>query len=127
MMSGGMGAGTVLPGFAKGTNGAVESLKSLGSNAIDSVKNAGNKVKDIASSAWDFATDPVAGVNKLMAKYNKLPNNSPMANMAGGMFKYFGKGAGDWLKEKLADVFMTSDGGGEGGGMFLLTLVHHLE
>ncbi|EGK2525008.1 peptidoglycan DD-metalloendopeptidase family protein [Listeria monocytogenes] len=118
MMSGGMGAGTVLPGFAKGTNGAVESLKSLGSNAIDSVKNAGNKVKDIASSAWDFATDPVAGVNKLMAKYNKLPNNSPMANMAGGMFKYFGKGAGDWLKEKLADVFMTSDGGGEGGGMF---------
>ncbi|AQP59455.1 peptidoglycan DD-metalloendopeptidase family protein [Listeria monocytogenes] len=118
MMSGGMGAGTVLPGFAKGTNGAVESLKSLGSNAIDSVKNAGNKVKDVASSAWDFATDPVAGVNKLMAKYNKLPNNSPMANMAGGMFKYFGKGAGDWLKEKLADVFMTSDGGGEGGGMF---------
>ncbi|EAD8030871.1 phage tail tape measure protein [Listeria monocytogenes] len=115
MMSGGMGAGTVLPGFAKGTNGAVESLKSLGSNAIDSVKNAGNKVKDIASSAWDFATDPVAGVNKLMAKYNKLPNNSPMANMAGGMFKYFGKGAGDWLKEKLADVFMTSDGGGKGG------------
>ncbi|EAG5667169.1 phage tail tape measure protein [Listeria monocytogenes] len=118
MMSGGMGAGTVLPGFAKGTNGAVESLKSLGSNAIDSVKNAGNKVKDVASSAWDFATDPVAGVNKLMAKYNKLPNNSPMANIAGGMFKYFGKGAGDWLKEKLADVFMTSDGGGEGGGMF---------
>ncbi|EKZ4333570.1 peptidoglycan DD-metalloendopeptidase family protein [Listeria monocytogenes] len=118
MMSGGMGAGTVLPGFAKGTNGAVESLKSLGSNAIDSVKNAGNKVKDVASSAWDFATDPVAGVNKLMTKYNKLPNNSPMANMAGGMFKYFGKGAGDWLKEKLADVFMTSDGGGEGGGMF---------
>ncbi|EAD3304476.1 phage tail tape measure protein [Listeria monocytogenes] len=118
MMSGGMGAGTFLPGFAKGTNGAVESLKSLGSNAIDSVKNAGNKVKDVASSAWDFATDPVAGVNKLMAKYNKLPNNSPMANMAGGMFKYFGKGAGDWLKEKLADVFMTSDGGGEGGGMF---------
>ncbi|EPT8901095.1 peptidoglycan DD-metalloendopeptidase family protein [Listeria monocytogenes] len=118
MMSGGMGAGTVLPGFAKGTNGAVESLKNLGSNAIDSVKNVGNKVKDAASSAWDFATDPVAGVNKLMAKYNKLPNNSPMANMAGGMFKYFGKGAGDWLKEKLADVFMTSDGGGEGGGMF---------
>ncbi|EAC5696678.1 phage tail tape measure protein [Listeria monocytogenes] len=116
MMSGGMGAGTVLPGFAKGTNGAVESLKSLGSNAIDSVKNAGNKVKDIASSAWDFATDPVAGVNKLMAKYNKLPNNSPMANMAGGMFKYFGKGAGDWLKEKLADVFMTSDGGGSFNG-----------
>ncbi|EAE8300753.1 phage tail tape measure protein [Listeria monocytogenes] len=118
MMSGGMGAGTVLPGFAKGTNGAVESLKNLGSNAIDSVKNAGNKVKDVASSAWDFATDPVAGVNKLMAKYNKLPNNSPMANMAGGMFKYFGKGAGEWLKEKLADVFMTSDGVGEGGGMF---------
>ncbi|MBC6156629.1 peptidoglycan DD-metalloendopeptidase family protein [Listeria welshimeri] len=118
MMSGGMGAGTVLPGFAKGTNGAVESLKNLGSNAIDSVKNAGNKVKDVASSAWDFATDPVAGVNKLMAKYNKLPNNSPMANMAGGMFKYFGKGAGEWLKEKLADVFMTSDGTGEGGGMF---------
>ncbi|EEO6207636.1 peptidoglycan DD-metalloendopeptidase family protein [Listeria monocytogenes] len=118
MMSGGMGAGTVLPGFAKGTKGAVQSLKNLGSNAIDSVKNVGNKVKDAASSAWDFATDPVAGVNKLMAKYNKLPNNSAMANMAGGMFKYFGKGAGDWLKEKLADVFMTSDGGGEGGGMF---------
>ncbi|MBM5675612.1 peptidoglycan DD-metalloendopeptidase family protein [Listeria seeligeri] len=117
MMSGGMGAGTVLPGFAKGTKGAAESLKNIGTNAIDTVKGVGNKVQDAASSAWDFAMDPAAGVSKLMAKYNKLPTNSPMANMAGGMFKYFGKGAGEWLKEKLADVF-TTDGGGEGGGMF---------
>ncbi|QDA74637.1 phage tail tape measure protein [Listeria seeligeri] len=118
MMAGGMGAGTVLPGFAKGTKGAVESLKDLGSNAIDAVKSTGKKVQATASAAWDFATDPAAGVSKLMKKYNKLPTNSPISNMAGGMFKYFGKGATNWLKEKLADVFMTSDSGGEGGGMF---------
>ncbi|MBC1722246.1 peptidoglycan DD-metalloendopeptidase family protein [Listeria seeligeri] len=118
MMAGGMGAGTVLPGFAKGTKGAVESLKDLGLNAIDAVKSTGKKVQATASAAWDFATDPATGVSRLMKKYNKLPTNSPISNMAGGMFKYFGKGATNWLKEKLADVFMTSDSGGEGGGMF---------
>lgn len=97
MMSGGLGAGIVLPGFSKGNTSFADAAKDFAVSAVD-------KVKDVGSAAFQFATNPVAGIKKLLAKRSGLDNHSGAGKMANGVVDYFGNKAGSWLKNKLSDV-----------------------
>lgn len=112
MMSGGMGAGTVLPGFAKGTS----SISDIASNAIDTVKSVSGKVADGASAMWDWVSDPVGKVKSLLDKQGISGSGSNIQGIAGGMFNHFGKGLTKFAKSKLEDAGFGGDVAGPSGG-----------
>lgn len=111
MMAGGMGAGTVLPGFAKGTS----SISDIASNAIDTVKSVGGKVADGASAMWDWVSDPVGKVKSLLDKQGISSSGSNIQGIAGGMFNHFGKGLTKFAKSKLEDAGFGGDVAGSSG------------
>ena len=120
VMSGGLGNGTVLPGFAKGTSGigdfvsnAVEGTKNLGSKAIESAKNIGGKAMDLASGAWDWVSNPAEKLKELIEKHNPFSENSPnnMIKVGAGAIKTLGGGAKDWVTEKVSGLFNFSGTG----------------
>ncbi|PCZ07321.1 phage tail tape measure protein [Listeria monocytogenes] len=112
MMTGGMGAGTVLPGFAKGTS----SISDIASNAIDTVKSISGKVADGASAMWDWVSDPVGKVKSLLDKQGISGSGSNIQGIAGGMFNHFGKGLTKFAKSKLEDAGFGGDVAGPSGG-----------
>ncbi|EMK3136759.1 phage tail tape measure protein [Listeria monocytogenes] len=111
MMAGGMGAGTVLPGFAKGTS----SISDIASNAIDTVKSVSGKVADGASAMWDWVSDPVGKVKSLLDKQGISSSGSNIQGIAGGMFNHFGKGLTKFAKSKLEDAGFGGDVAGSSG------------
>ncbi|EAE3064581.1 phage tail tape measure protein [Listeria monocytogenes] len=111
MMAGGMGAGTVLPGFAKGTS----SISDIASNAIDTVKSVSGKVADGASAMWDWVSDPVGKVKSLLDKQGISGSGSNIQGIAGGMFNHFGKGLTKFAKSKLEDAGFGGDVAGPSG------------
>lgn len=111
-MTGGMGAGTVLPGFAKGTS----SISDIASNAIDTVKSVSGKVADGASAMWDWVSDPVGKVKSLLDKQGISGSGSNIQGIAGGMFNHFGKGLTKFAKSKLEDAGFGGDVAGPSGG-----------
>lgn len=100
MLSGGLGAGRVLPGFAKGTS----SLADFATGALDKVKNVGGKIADGASAMWDWVSNPVEKVKGLLNKYNPFSGGDGVEGLGSGIFKHFGKGVTNYAKEKLADA-----------------------
>ncbi|MBC1307890.1 lytic transglycosylase domain-containing protein [Listeria booriae] len=100
MLSGGLGAGRVLPGFAKGTS----SLADFATGALDRVKDVGGKIADGASAMWDWVSNPVEKVKGLLNKYNPFSSGDGVEGLGSGIFKYFGKGVTNYAKEKLADA-----------------------
>ncbi|HGI6550934.1 peptidoglycan DD-metalloendopeptidase family protein [Listeria monocytogenes] len=111
MMAGGMGAGMVLPGFAKGTS----SISDIASNAIDTVKSVSGKVADGASAMWDWVSDPVGKVKSLLDKQGISGSGSNIQGIAGGMFNHFGKGLTKFAKNKLEDAGFGGDVAGPSG------------
>ncbi|CWU07405.1 peptidoglycan DD-metalloendopeptidase family protein [Listeria monocytogenes] len=111
MMAGGMGAGTVLPGFAKGTS----SISDIASNAIDTVKSVSGKVADGASAMWDWVSDPVGKVKSLLDKQGISGSGSNIQGIASGMFNHFGKGLTKFAKSKLEDAGFGGDVAGPSG------------
>ncbi|MBA3926536.1 phage tail tape measure protein [Listeria rustica] len=100
MLSGGLGAGRVLPGFAKGTS----SLADFATGALDKVKDVGGKIADGASAMWDWVSNPVEKVKGLLNKYNPFSGGDGVEGLGNGIFKHFGKGVTNYAKEKLADA-----------------------
>ncbi|MFL2133005.1 transglycosylase SLT domain-containing protein [Desemzia sp. FAM 23990] len=131
LMSGGLGAGSVLPGFDRGNTslgGMVSSgmakvksvasnlwgnTKEFASNAWDGAKNIGGKVADIASGAWDWVSDPAGKLKELVAKHNpfSLGSNNTMELTGAGFIKTAADGAKDWVTEKVAGLFNFSGTG----------------
>ncbi|HBI2045884.1 TPA: peptidoglycan DD-metalloendopeptidase family protein [Enterococcus faecalis] len=140
VLNGGMGQGTVLPGFHKGKgNGlsdfvdsakdfganTVDKLKDFGSNAVDKAKEVGTKAiektKDIAETAKDWLSDPIGKVTGLFNKHNTYKKGKNIQGLGHGVMNKLKDTSAEWVKNKLEafKVFFDSeDGGAFGSGAF---------
>jgi len=140
VLNGGMGQGTVLPGFHKGKgNGlsdfvdsakdfganAVDKLKDFGSNAVDKAKEIGTKAiektKDIAETAKDWLLDPVGKVTSLFKKHNTYKKGNNIHGLGYGVMNKLKDSSVEWVKNKLEafkGFFDSEDGGAFGSGAF---------
>ncbi|HAP4465431.1 TPA: peptidoglycan DD-metalloendopeptidase family protein, partial [Enterococcus faecalis] len=140
VLNGGMGQGTVLPGFHKGKgNGlsdfvdsakdfganAVDKLKDFGSNAVDKAKEIGTKAiektKDIAETAKDWLLDPVGKVTSLFKKHNTYKKGNNIQGLGYGVMNKLKDSSVEWVKNKLEafkGFFDSEDGGTFGSGAF---------
>ncbi|EPC2268992.1 peptidoglycan DD-metalloendopeptidase family protein [Listeria innocua] len=112
MMAGGMGAGKILPGFAKGNS----TIGDFVSASVDKVQAAGGAIRDGASAMWDWMSDPVGKVKDLIAKNNTFSGECIQA-LGGGIVKYFGNGVTNYVKDKIGS-YMSSGLGPSTGGTF---------
>ncbi|MBC1888036.1 peptidoglycan DD-metalloendopeptidase family protein [Listeria booriae] len=107
MMAGGLGAGKILPGFAKGNVTPWQAATDLGSNIVD-------KVKDIKDSVWDWVSDPVGNVTSLISKYAKF-GGGIVNGLGSGLFSKFGSATVDYVKEKIGSLMSSGLGPATGG------------
>ncbi|EFQ8039909.1 peptidoglycan DD-metalloendopeptidase family protein [Listeria monocytogenes] len=114
IMAGGMGAGKILPGFAKGNS----TIGDFVSASVDKVQAAGGAIRDGASAMWDWMSDPVGKVKDLIAKNNTF-NGEGIQALGGGIVKYFGNGVTNYVKDKIGSYMSSSSGlGPSTGGTF---------
>lgn len=140
VLNGGMGQGTVLPGFHKGKgNGlsdfvdsakdfganTVDKLKDFGSNAVDKAKEVGTKAiektKDIAETAKDWLSDPIGKVTGLFNKHNTYKKGKNIQGLGHGVMNKLKDTSAEWVKNKLEafkGFFDSEDGGAFGSGAF---------
>ncbi|WP_420720609.1 peptidoglycan DD-metalloendopeptidase family protein [Enterococcus faecalis] len=140
VLNGGMGQGTVLPGFHKGKgNGlsdfvdsakdfganTVDKIKDFGSNAVDKAKEVGTKAiektKDIAETAKDWLSDPIGKVTGLFNKHNTYKKGKNIQGLGHGVMNKLKDTSAEWVKNKLEDFkgfFDSEDGGAFGSGAF---------
>ena len=140
VLNGGMGQGTVLPGFHKGKgNGlsdfvdsakdfganAVDKIKDFGSNAVDKAKEVGTKAiektKDIAETAKDWLSDPIGKVTGLFNKHNTYKKGKNIQGLGHGVMNKLKDTSAEWVKNKLEafkGFFDSEDGGSFGSGAF---------
>lgn len=140
VLNGGMGQGTVLPGFHKGKgNGlsdfvdsakdfganTVDKLKDFGSNAVDKAKEVGTKAiektKDIAETAKDWLSDPIGKVTGLFNKHNTYKKGKNIQGLGHGVMNKLKDTSSEWVKNKLEafkGFFDSEDGGAFGSGAF---------
>ncbi|EOK05397.1 peptidoglycan DD-metalloendopeptidase family protein [Enterococcus faecalis] len=140
VLNGGMGQGTVLPGFHKGKgNGlsdfvdsakdfganTVDKLKDFGSNAVDKAKEVGTKAiektKDIAETAKDWLSDPIGKVTGLFNKHNTYKKGKNIQGLGHGVMNKLKDTSSEWVKNKLETFkgfFDSEDGGAFGSGAF---------
>ncbi|OSH11017.1 peptidoglycan endopeptidase EnpA [Enterococcus faecalis] len=140
VLNGGMGQGTVLPGFHKGKgNGlsdfvdsakdfganTVDKLKDFGSNAVDKAKEVGTKAiektKDIAETAKDWLSDPIGKVTGLFNKHNTYKKGKNIQGLGHGVMNKLKDTSAEWVKNKLEafkGFFDSEDGGSFGSGAF---------
>ncbi|MCO4101774.1 peptidoglycan endopeptidase EnpA [Enterococcus faecalis] len=140
VLNGGMGQGTVLPGFHKGKgNGlsdfvdsakdfganTVDKIKDFGSNAVDKAKEVGTKAiektKDIAETAKDWLSDPIGKVTGLFNKHNTYKKGKNIQGLGHGVMNKLKDTSAEWVKSKLEafkGFFDSEDGGAFGSGAF---------
>ncbi|HEM8450958.1 TPA: peptidoglycan endopeptidase EnpA [Enterococcus faecalis] len=140
VLNGGMGQGTVLPGFHKGKgNGlsdfvdsakdfganTVDKIKDFGSNAVDKAKEVGTKAiektKDIAETAKDWLSDPIGKVTGLFNKHNTYKKGKNIQGLGHGVMNKLKDTSAEWVKNKLEafkGFFDSEDGGAFGSGAF---------
>ncbi|EIB6802341.1 peptidoglycan endopeptidase EnpA [Enterococcus faecalis] len=140
VLNGGMGQGTVLPGFHKGKgNGlsdfvdsakdfganTVDKIKDFGSNAVDKAKEVGTKAiektKDIAETAKDWLSDPIGKVTGLFNKHNTYKKGKNIQGLGHGVMNKLKDTSSEWVKNKLEafkGFFDSEDGGAFGSGAF---------
>lgn len=116
MMSGGLGAGTVLPGFAKGNTSIGDAVKNVAGKAVDKVKDVGSSIAGGFEAAWDFVSNPAASVKKLLSNRAGLSGNFGAAQLANGTIDYFGTQTTKWLKNKFSDLSAIGGPAGPAGG-----------
>ncbi|MBC1935176.1 peptidoglycan DD-metalloendopeptidase family protein [Listeria grandensis] len=112
VLSGGLGAGKVLPGFAKGNS----KIGDFVSASVEKVQAAGGAIRDGASTMWDWMSDPVSKVKALITKNNPFGGDGVQA-LGSGIFKHFGTGVMDYVKNKIGD-YMSAGLGPSSGGTF---------
>lgn len=140
VLNGGMGQGTVLPGFHKGKgNGlsdfvdsakdfganTVDKIKDFGSNAVDKAKEVGTKAiektKDIAETAKDWLSDPIGKVTGLFNKHNTYKKGKNIQGLGHGVMNKLKDTSAEWVKNKLEafkGFFDSEDGVSFGSGAF---------
>lgn len=117
LMSGGLGAGKVLPGFSEGNtdsnsfiSNAWETTKNVASNVWEGAKNIGSKIADGAQAAWEWVKDPAGSLKALVDKLNPFngSSNNPMELTGAGFIKTAASSAKDWVAKKLGSLFAFS-------------------
>lgn len=117
LMSGGLGAGKVLPGFSEGNtdsksfiSNAWETTKNVASNVWEGAKNIGSKIADGAQAAWEWVKDPAGSLKALVDKLNPFngSSNNPMELTGAGFIKTAASSAKDWVAQKLGSLFAFS-------------------
>ncbi|WP_239256689.1 phage tail tape measure protein [Listeria ilorinensis] len=106
MVSGGLGMGTVLPGFAKGNTSLVDTAKNVIGGAVD-------KAKDIASSAFEWISDPIGKATKAFSKRTGLSGQGKSSALANGMIDFTADKAGEWLEKQFSTVSVAGPAGGD--------------
>ncbi|MBC2077685.1 peptidoglycan DD-metalloendopeptidase family protein [Listeria booriae] len=112
VLSGGLGAGKILPGFAKGNS----TIGDFVSASVEKVQAAGGAIRDGASAMWDWMSDPVGKAKALITKNNPFGGDGVQA-LGGGIFKHFGTGVMDYVKNKIGE-YMNAGLGPSSGGTF---------
>lgn len=111
VLSGGMGSGEVLPGFASGKGND----KGIIEKATDFISSGVDKAKDVASNAIEWLSDPIGNIANYVNEINPFKNTGLATDeVGGGLLKKFGSNAADWIKSKADE--MGSFFGGEASG-----------
>lgn len=127
VLNGGMGAGSVLPGFAKGKGtGIIDGAKGWISDKADDVKGVAKNVADASSEMIDSAKtwlgDPIGQVKALVDKHNPFKKKDKTINDIGyGTMDKIKTSGAEWIKNKLAefkDFFAAEDGAAFGAGAY---------
>lgn len=111
VLSGGLGSGATLPGFADGKGND----KSIVEKATDFIGAGIDKAKDIADTAMDWLSDPKGKVKELVDKNNPFKEVANISGLGFGAMKKVGSSAMEWVSNKLAE-FGNFFGGGEAAG-----------
>ncbi|PZL78251.1 hypothetical protein CI088_00335 [Enterococcus plantarum] len=127
VLNGGMGAGSVLPGFAKGKGtGIIDGAKGWLSDKADDVKGVAKNVADASSEMIDSAKtwlgDPIGQVKALVDKHNPFKKKDKTINDIGyGTMDKIKTSGAEWIKNKLAefkDFFAAEEGAAFGAGAY---------
>ena len=114
LLSGGLGNGTVLPGFDRGNtsigefaSNAWSSVKTATSSAWKSAKDIGSNIADTASAAWEWVSDPAGKLKELIAERNpyKMGSDNTVVKAGAGVINTLGNGAKDWVTDKVSGLF----------------------
>ena len=109
LMTGGLGAGQVLPGFNEGNS----SIQSFASNVWEGAKNIGGKIADGTRWAWEWVKDPAGKFTEMLNNINPFNQNSEntMELVGAGGIKTVGAGAKKWIVSKLQGIFSVGSSG----------------
>ena len=120
VLSGGMGSGLVLPGFADGKGGAISEALGV---ATDLAGDAWNKTKEVAGNvvnsakagietAKEWLGDPIGQVKALVDKHNIFKKESKVGGIGFGTLDKIKTSGAEWIKNKLEefkDLFSNAD------------------
>ncbi|MGX7417813.1 peptidase M23 [Carnobacterium gallinarum] len=112
VVSGGLGKGSVLPGFDKGNSGIGEFLGNAKDKVVDTAQNIGGAISGAAKTAYDWLADPIGKVTELITKNNSFKEGKTIDGLGYGVVSKIGEGAKTWIQDKLSSFSISPPGEG---------------
>lgn len=104
----------IIPAYKDG-KGIIQStwggIKSAGKATWNVAKKVGSKAKEVALDVWDYVSDPLSLIKKMVNKFTNLDDVlEPAKGIANGMISKATDGAKDWIKGLLEGGDVKSSG-----------------
>lgn len=112
VVSGGLGKGTVLPGFDKGNSSLGDFVGNAKNKVSDTAENIGGAISGAAKTAYDWISDPVGKVTELLSSFNKYKKESTIDGFGFGGLTKVGESAKGWVQDKLSAISISPPGEG---------------
>ncbi|WP_413479876.1 peptidase M23 [Carnobacterium maltaromaticum] len=112
VVSGGLGKGTVLPGFDKGNSSLGDFVGNVKNKVTDTAENIGGAISGAAKTAYDWISDPVGKVTELLSSFNKYKKESTIDGFGFGGLTKVGESAKGWVQDKLSAISISPPGEG---------------
>ncbi|MFS7411499.1 peptidase M23 [Carnobacterium maltaromaticum] len=112
VVSGGLGKGTVLPGFDKGNSSLSDFVGNVKNKVSDTAENIGGAISGAAKTAYDWISDPVGKVTELLSSFNKYKKESTIDGFGFGGLTKVGESAKGWVQDKLSAISISPPGEG---------------